>query len=642
MTTRKKWTAVIAVSLALQAGLAAFPASEANAAADNTNNYRVYQNDNALREFRTSADAIRYAAAFTYSHVEKITGREWVWDNLPKYKVYQNGISSVSRDFRTLAEAKKYAQQQPFAQIRDLEATGFESATYPVYRLYQGDRTLAAWSFATLAAAKSTAKRYGNAHIMNVSTNQWVWDNISDAQENAQRQAAPIYSVLKDGVPLSGQSYGFLLDAIRASGGQSGSVVVNTATNQTVHTNSPSYTVIQSGPVVGSFYDVGNAIAYAKTLSGATVLNNGSPYWTNAPYLAVYQRDTLIRSFFTRKSAVQFAAAYKDSVVMTMDHRALWNNAKKLLYLGWNGSSNTQTVLGQLGQTQGLDIDSPSWFELSAADGSFGDDSDPALVNALRESGIRLEPLVSNGFDTKLTSAFLRNPAGQSAFISRLVAKLKLLNVSGVNVDFENMSGGDRALYTAFVRSLTSAAHKAGLKVSVDLPRGDVSWDAKTAYDQAALAAIVDMIMIMTYDQYWKGSDEAGSVAELPWVEEGVRQFLAYGVPREKLMLGIPFYVREWRVDATGKLVDNKAIIMSSLPSLIQQTGAKGVYDAGAGQTKYTYRGTDGYTHVFWAETSATVAARLAIAEKYDLAGVAAWRLGYEQADLWNLLLTRK
>ena len=51
--------------------------------------------------------------------------------------------------------------------------------------------------------------------------------------------------------------------------------------------------------------------------------------------------------------------------------------------------------------------------------------------------------------------------------------------------------------------------------------------DVKTAYDHVALAGIVDMIMIMAYDQHWQNGDEAGSVAELPWVEEGVKQFLA-------------------------------------------------------------------------------------------------------------------
>ncbi|NBC68043.1 glycoside hydrolase [Paenibacillus sacheonensis] len=637
-----KWNSVIAVSLALQAGLTTFAASDANAASDSTKNYRVYQNEKALREFTTSAGAITYAKSFSYSHVEKITGRQWVWDNFPRYKVYEYGISSPGREFTTLAEAKRYAAGKRFAQIRDLEAPGFIEAEFPNFRLYQGDKTSDSWSFATLAEAKKAAKSFANSHIMDLAANQWVWDNLTVAQENAQRAAAPKYSVAKDGEPVVTKTYGFLLDAIRASASHPGSTVVNTSTNQVVHRNEPSYTVIQSGPVLGSYTSIYSAIAYAKTLSGSTVLKDGVPWWTNMPYLSVFQGNKLLKNFHALKSAVPYAAQYRDSIVVTADSRTVWDNTKQLLYLAWNGSSRTQTVLEQIGQTQGLDIDSPSWFELAAADGSITDASDASLVDSLRSSGIKLTPLVSNQFDSKLTSAFLRDAAAKTRFITKLVAKLSALNVEGVNVDFEGLAGGDRALYTAFIRSLASAAHQAGLTVSVDLPRGDVAWDAKTAYDQAALAGIVDMIMIMAYDQHWQGSDEAGSVAELAWTEEGVKQFLAYGVPRAKLMLGVPFYVREWRIDASGKLAGSQAILMKSIAELIQTTGASGTYDAASGQVKYRYNGADGYTHVFWAETPATMKARISIAQKYDLAGVAAWRLGYEQSDLWSMLLRQK
>ncbi|NBD23519.1 glycosyl hydrolase family 18 protein [Paenibacillus glycinis] len=641
MPNRIKWTATLAVVLAFQAGLTTFGLSEAHAASG-TANYRVYQNDKAIRDFAASSSAISYAKSFAYAHVEKITGRAWVWDNWPRYKVYENGVSSPGREFKTLQEAEQFAKKTRFAQIRDLEAPGFVESVFPNFRMYQGDKSLAAWSFATLADAKQAAKSFAGVHIMDLSSNQWVWDNITDAQEAAQRQTTPKYSVLKDGAPIGGKSYGFLLDAIRASAGMAGSTVVNTLTNQVVHSNIPAFAVTQSGKALGSYFSIYSAIAYAKTLSGATVAKDGATWWTNMPYLTVSQGDKPLKSFHTRKSAVQYAAQFKDAVVKTADGRSVWSNAKKLLYLGWNGTSSTATVLDQLGRTQGLDIDSPSWFELADASGTISDGSDPALVEALRPTGIKLTPLVSNQFDSKLTSAFLRSAAAKSRFIANLVAKLSALRVAGVNVDFEGLAGGDRALYTEFIRSLTSAAHKAGLSVSVDLPRGDVLWDAQTAYDQQALAGIVDMIMMMAYDQHWEGGDDAGSVAELAWVEEGVKQFLSYGIPRGKLMLGIPFYAREWRIDGSGKLIDSQALIMRNLSDLIQTTGAKGVFDSVSGQMKYTYGGHDGYTHVFWAETPETVKARLAIAKKYDLAGVAAWRLGFEQADLWNAMLLQK
>lgn len=642
---RKNWSLIIALMLVLQASMTVFVSESAEGSTlDRTTKFRVYQNDRAIKEFNTSTSAIAYAKSLTYSHVEKIADRSWVWDNLPRYKVYENGFSTPGREFGTLNEAKAFAGKLRFAQIRDLQKPGWVTGTYANYVMYQGDKTLPNWTFATLAEAKKAAKAYSNIHIIELATNQWIWDNLTAAQKQAQRNAAPVYEVTVSGISTSGgggQLHSFLLDAIRASAKLPGSAVVNTATGRTVHIQAPTFVVTQNGRAVKSFYSIGSAIKYAGTLSGAAITKDGAEWWTNIPFLKVLQNDRVIRNFHTRKGAVDFAAGYRNSVVASADGRAIWNNKQQLQYLAWNGTSRTDTVLAQVGQTQGLDYDSPTWFELADASGTLTDSSDPALVAAMKQSGIKLTPLVHNQFDAKMTSAFLRNDEAVAKFITALVGRLHTLGVDGVNLDFEALAGGDRALYTSFVRSLTQAAHAKGLTVSIDLPRGDVSWDHKTAYDHAALAGIVDMIMIMAYDQHWSGSDTAGSVAQLKWVEDGVKGFLAYGIPRNKLMLGIPFYVREWRLNASGVMVDNKAIMMKEVPRIIADNNAKGVYDAASGQTKYTYA-KNGYTHVFWAETAGTVKARIDIAAKYDLAGVAVWRLGYESADMWTMMLQQK
>ena len=222
-----------------------------------------------------------------------------------------------------------------------------------------------------------------------------------------------------------------------------------------------------------------SAINEAKSLVNAAVRKDGLVWWTNAPYLSVAQGDQILRLFHTREGAVRYAAQFSDSVVTNADGRAIWNNKRKLQYLGWNGSSRTSTVLNQVSQTQGLDYDSPSWFELAAADGTLTDYSDPALVSTMKQSGIKLTPLVHNQFDSKLTTAFLKNADAQKSFIQKLIGRLKSLGADGVNLDFENMAGSDRANYTSFVRSITNTAHLAGLTVSIDLPRGDVKWMSK-------------------------------------------------------------------------------------------------------------------------------------------------------------------
>ncbi|MCM3627572.1 glycosyl hydrolase family 18 protein [Paenibacillus glycanilyticus] len=605
--------------------------------------YRVYQNDRALREFATDKQAIAYASSFEYSHVEAITGRAWVWDNFPKYKIYQGGASSMKWEYRTYNEALAAAKKMKGVHIRDLESPGWIYQSYPNYQLYQGDKTNASWGFTTLDAAKQEAKRWTNSHIIELGSNSWIWDNMTEATEKKLRSGSAIYSIKVDNVQVEGtKTYAFLYDAIKAAAAVPGSTVVNNASGLVVHSNVPTYDVQQSGKTIKSFVALQPALQYAKYFGNSEVKRDGATWWTSVPYLSVYQGDSKLKSFFTRSSAVAYAKGFSNSYVMNADGRKLWSNSKSLVYLAWNGSSNSQTILSQTANTQGLSIDSPSWFELKDSSGALTDLSDPSIVTTLKSQGIQVMPLVSNDFDKQMTTAFLADSKAQQLFISSLVAKLAALGVYGVNIDFEEIAGTDRDEYTAFVTAFSKAAHAKGLKVSIDLPRGDVAWDHLTAYDHASLAKAVDTIIIMAYDEHWSGSSTAGSVASLPWVEKGVQQFLAYGVPRSKLMLGIPFYVREWKIDGSGNLVSNRAVLMSAIPQLIADTNAVGVSDpATPGQTKYKYV-KDGFTYVFWAENANTVQARINLAKKYDLAGVAAWRLGYETSDLWTMMLRLK
>jgi spore germination protein YaaH len=191
------------------------------------------------------------------------------------------------------------------------------------------------------------------------------------------------------------------------------------------------------------------------------------------------------------------------------------------------------------------------------------------------------------------------------------------------------------------MKELADYAHQYELSVSVDLPRGSAAWNAKTAFDHEQLSGIVDYIVTMAYDQYYQGSTSPGSVSGLSWAEEGIQEFLAYGIPRDKLILGIPFYVREWKLQDDGKLVGSRAVYMKDVPALVAAKKPVMAWDEKFQQYRGEY--TDGgYHYVFWLEDQATVEQRIALAKEYDLAGVSAWRLGYDFTDMWPDLLRLK
>ncbi len=603
--------------------------------------FRVYQNDKALHEFASLSKAVAYAKRFRNSHVEKISTRQWVWDNLPRYVVYQSGLTRPEWEFQSYTDALALAKTLTDVHIRDLERTGWAYSRHARFQLFQGEKSLPSWRFSTLAKAKQEAKLWANSHIMDLATNQWVWDNMTTDRKSAERKKPAVYDLFVDGVSTGGTKYAFLPDAIRASASVPRSEVVNTATSKVVHSNLPPYSVRHNGKEIRTFFSVDNAAAYAKSFIGTEVVKSGEVWWTNVPYLQVYQSNRLVRSFHTLKAALRYAGMLENSRIRTAEGRPVWDNTRKLLYMGWNGSSSKKAALAQVADTQGLDIDSPTWFVLSAPDGSMIDTSDPAFVKLLKTRGTQVMPAVINSHDSELASAFLQNPAGQRKFIDKLADRLTELGASGVNLDFEAIAPEDRDAYTAFVKDFTDAMHRKGLTVSIDLPRGHLKYNDISGYDYEKLAGIVDTVVIMAYDQYWKGSTSPGPVSGLPWFEEGVTNYLSYDIPKSKIILGIPFYIRVWKLDDNGKLVGTSAMMMKYLPKLLASVEEKAEYDRYNRQTKYTYV-KDGFTYVLWAETPDTIKARIAIAKKYDLAGIAVWRLGYEPAEMWTELLRAK
>ncbi|NOU97008.1 glycoside hydrolase family 18 [Paenibacillus sp. LMG 31456] len=639
-------------TLLIASVLALFLSSTSTAmAADKTSKYRVYQDSHILMETPDYKSAENYAKSYTSSHVEEISTRKWLWNNYPRYKVYQSGLSSSTWEFATLDQAIREASKWGHASVRDLQSDGWVWNNYPKYRLYQGDATLDSWEFVTLNEAMAEAKKWGNTHIIELSSHQWVWDNIPDSRKAELRSSNDrIYHVYQGTNTSDAWSFAYLEDAVNESLKWGNSTIANSQmNNQIVFSNVKNYQVYQYDTILNAFLNLDDAIAYAKQFDHTQIINvdpafSGSKrsIWTNYPYYQVYQSDRWIADYSSITNALNYAMGYSNASVRLLDDSTvIWDNYQNLQFWGWNGSSNNDTIRSQVNNTTGLDVVSPTYFSLADSSGTLTDTSNKDTVAWLQGQGHKVMPLVNNQFDAALTSQFLSNTEAQNKFIQALVNKGVALGVEGLNIDFESLSGKDRAAYTAFIKNLTATAHDKGLLISIDLPRGSVKWNAQTAFDHEKLGETVDYIITMTYDQYWKGSTEPGPVAGLEWVEEGIKEFLSYGIPRDKLIMGIPFYVREWQVDSSGNLIDNRALLMKDLPALIASKKATLTFDNKFGQYKVEYSENDN-KRVFWLENEETVKARLEIANKYDIAGVAAWRLGYDAADLWKMMLQQK
>ena len=141
-------------------------------------------------------------------------------------------------------------------------------------------------------------------------------------------------------------------------------------------------------------------------------------------------------------------------------------------------------------------------------------------------------------------------------------------------------------------------------------------------------------MIIMGYDEHYVGSKRPGSVASLPWVEKGVVDTLAE-VPAERTILAIPFYTRLWKT--TGGASTSEAIGMDQAQNVIKENKAETIWDGSVGQNTASYE-KDGSSYEIWVEDAQSIAEKVSLIPKYKLAGVAQWKLGFENSSIWKVI----
>lgn len=315
-----------------------------------------------------------------------------------------------------------------------------------------------------------------------------------------------------------------------------------------------------------------------------------------------------------------------------------WKPIGGKINLTWEQITTKTPDPQKIGVMPGLNVISPTWFQLADGDGNLKNIADPAYVKWAQSRGYQVWALFSNSFDPKLTTSALATYDKRLKIIKQLVSFVQLYKLQGINLDFENVNVQDKDELTQFVRELTPYLHEQGAVVSIDVTPKSGSEMWSKFYDRKALAQTVDYMMVMTYDEYWASSPKAGSVASLPWVEKSVVQILNEDeVPPSKLVLGIPYYTRIWTEETKdGKPnVTSKAVGMDTVRQLIKdkKLTPQASDDTGQNYVEYT---EDGKLYRIWLEDETSVKARIELVKKYDLAGVASWKRGLELPETWT------
>ena len=278
----------------------------------------------------------------------------------------------------------------------------------------------------------------------------------------------------------------------------------------------------------------------------------------------------------------------------------------------------------------GVNVISPTWFYLTDTSGNIASIASADYVSQAHEKGLQVWGLIDNFTQEVSTTETLSSTAARQNIISQLIQAAQDVGMDGINVDFESLSEDVGIHFLEFLRELSIECHKNNLVLSVDNP---VPEDFTSHYDRAEQGRVVDYVIIMGYDEHYVGS-EAGSVASLPWVEQGIQDTLEE-VPAERVINAIPFYTRLWRT--TGGNVTSEAIGMDQAQQTIADNNVETYWDKTTSQNYGKYD-IDNSTYQIWLEDAQSVAEKVKLVSKYDLAGVSAWKLGFENNVIWQVI----
>ena len=326
---------------------------------------------------------------------------------------------------------------------------------------------------------------------------------------------------------------------------------------------------------------------------------------------------------------------------VTLEHTStapVYTNIRKdyKINLGWHqvtsaeGNAALESIVAN---TQGLNTISPTWFSVIDNAGTISSLASIDYVNQAHAMGMEVWGLIDNFNTNADTLTFLSDTQVRTNIINQLMEQADSVGLDGINLDFESITEEQAPHYVQFIRELSIACRNRGLVFSIDNP---VPMPYNQYYDRKEQGIVADYVIIMGYDEHYSGDTEAGSVASLEFVKNGILDTLEE-VPAEKIINGIPFYTRLWTEPFGGGNLISEAMGMQSAADYVVANGMDTYWDETLGQTVATLE-TEEALYSMWLEDEQSIAEKMKLVQEYQLAGVAEWKLGLEKASVWSVI----
>ena len=320
------------------------------------------------------------------------------------------------------------------------------------------------------------------------------------------------------------------------------------------------------------------------------------------------------------------------------EYTALTSDSK--ICLGWHsigGAGGNDTLYSMVSGTKGMNVIAPTWFSLTDENGSIRNFGTANYVTTAHNMGLQVWGVVDNfNYANETGTAIstlnmLSSTTSRQNFVRNVTDAAVSLGLDGINVDFEQLSSDCGPHYVEFLRELSIECRNKGLVLSID---NYVPFNFNDYYRLDIQGEVADYVIIMGYDEHYAGSAEAGSVASINFVEEGIKQTVEQ-VPANKIINAVPFYTRIW--STTGTDVSSQAVGMAMAQEYIKAHNIETVWDEETCQNYGEYMDGDTYNQV-WLEDAQSIGVKLNVMQNYNIGGVACWRLGYETPDIWDVI----
>ena len=274
----------------------------------------------------------------------------------------------------------------------------------------------------------------------------------------------------------------------------------------------------------------------------------------------------------------------------------------------------------------------------------------------------------ASGVTSELTISLMNNQDIRELLLSESAQKNTLNTIQnilldsplkGINIDIEYSGESPTSLqqsYSQLIVSIDAMLEEQFPEVLLSIDIYPSGIEKKNIWDVAQLEPYVDYFIIMAYDFHRSSSSQSGPIAPLLSAESDteeknisryVGQFTKE-VPKEKILLGIPFYGYEWQVvsnDARSKTYPKSGSTASyqriqnilSEPQKFNTIEHLWEYST---LSPYIIFEEQGNQKIIFYENEQSLQYKLDFVKQSELAGIAIWALGYEggSRNLWSVI----